>query len=91
MPNFYISGNISYQFLFPLLILVPAAVFAANPATFESRSEKYALVIDAKGQHVYPGLIDAQTSLGFPSAQAAPRGRRGGGARRATAEEPVLA
>lgn len=26
-----------------------------------------ATVIDAKGKHVYPGLIDAQTSLGFPS------------------------
>src|SRR5256885_15499495 len=39
-----------------------------------------AAVIDAKGQHVYPGLIDAQTSLGFPSATPPPR-RRGGGAR----------
>src|ERR1051325_391508 len=36
-----------------------------------------ATVIDAKGKHVYPGLIDAQTSLGFPSATPAPR-RRGG-------------
>jgi imidazolonepropionase-like amidohydrolase len=35
-----------------------------------------ATVIDAKGKHVYPGLIDAQTSLGFPSATA----RRGRGA-----------
>ncbi|MBV8544579.1 MAG: amidohydrolase family protein [Acidobacteria bacterium] len=34
-----------------------------------------ATVIDVKGGHVYPGLIDAQTSLGFPSATA-PR-RRG--------------
>ncbi|MGZ8811874.1 MAG: amidohydrolase family protein [Thermoanaerobaculia bacterium] len=37
-----------------------------------------AAVIDASGQHVYPGLIDAQTSIGF----AAPRPRRspfGGG------------
>ncbi|HEV7572272.1 MAG TPA: amidohydrolase family protein [Thermoanaerobaculia bacterium] len=34
-----------------------------------------ATVIDVKGSHVYPGLIDAQTSLGFPSATA-PR-RRG--------------
>lgn len=33
-----------------------------------------ATVIDAKGGHVYPGLIDAQTSLGF----AAPAPRRGG-------------
>jgi imidazolonepropionase-like amidohydrolase len=37
-----------------------------------------ATLIDVKGSHVYPGLIDAQTSLGFPSASA-PR-RRGGGA-----------
>ena len=36
-----------------------------------------ATVIDAKGKHVYPGLIDAQTSIGFPSATPAPR-RRGG-------------
>jgi imidazolonepropionase-like amidohydrolase len=35
--------------------------------------------IDAKGGHIYPGLIDAQTSLGFPSATPATRGRRGGG------------
>ncbi len=33
-----------------------------------------ATVIEAKGSHVYPGLIDAQTSLGAP---AAPRRRRG--------------
>ncbi|HXH38742.1 MAG TPA: hypothetical protein VNN08_08950, partial [Thermoanaerobaculia bacterium] len=37
-----------------------------------------ATVIDVKGLHVYPGLIDAQTSLGFPSASA-PRRRGGGG------------
>src|SRR5438874_2140693 len=36
-----------------------------------------ATIIDAKGKHVYPGLIDAQTSLGFPSG---PPGRRGRGA-----------
>jgi imidazolonepropionase-like amidohydrolase len=34
-----------------------------------------ATVIDVKGAHVYPGLIDAQTSLGF----AAPARRTGGG------------
>jgi Amidohydrolase family len=34
-----------------------------------------ATVVDAKGKHVYPGLIDAQTSLGFPSATPARRGR----------------
>jgi imidazolonepropionase-like amidohydrolase len=27
-----------------------------------------ATIIDVKGGHIYPGLIDAQTSLGFPSA-----------------------
>lgn len=46
-----------------------------------------ATVIDVKGSHVYPGLIDAQTSLGFPSAT--PPRRRGGGAgaRNAPAEQ----
>lgn len=44
-----------------------------------------AIVIDVKGGHVYPGLIDAQTSLGFPSASA-PRRRGGGGARTPPAE-----
>src|SRR5262245_43369692 len=39
-----------------------------------------AATIDAKGQHVYPGLIDAQTSLGFPSAASQRRGRGAGGA-----------
>ena len=39
-----------------------------------------AATIDAKGQHVYPGLIDAQTSLGFPSATPPRRGRGAGGA-----------
>jgi len=48
-----------------------------------------AAVIDAKGMHVYPGLIDANTSLGFPSGQPT-RGRRGGGARRATQPEEAL-
>ncbi|HEY6213925.1 MAG TPA: amidohydrolase family protein [Vicinamibacterales bacterium] len=44
-----------------------------------------ATVIDAKGKHVYPGLIDAQTSLGFPSASPAPRRR--GAARPAQTEQ----
>jgi Amidohydrolase family len=39
-----------------------------------------ATVIDAKGKHVYPGLIDAQTSLGFPSGT--PRRPRGAAAAR---------
>jgi imidazolonepropionase-like amidohydrolase len=38
-----------------------------------------ATVIDVKGGHVYPGLIDAQTSLGFASAAPRPRGRGAGG------------
>src|ERR1700704_2329282 len=38
-----------------------------------------AATIDVKGMHVYPGLIDAQTSLGFPSPTPTTRGRRGGG------------
>src|SRR5436305_10668691 len=40
-----------------------------------------AAVIDAKGKHVYPGLIDAQTSLGFASATPVRRGRGAGAAR----------
>lgn len=39
-----------------------------------------AMTIDVKGGHVYPGLIDAQTSLGFPAATP-PRRGRGAGAR----------
>src|SRR6266849_596642 len=35
-----------------------------------------AAVIDATNQHVYPGLIDAQTSLGFPPPAPPPRRRR---------------
>jgi imidazolonepropionase-like amidohydrolase len=47
-----------------------------------------AVVIDAKGMHVYPGLIDGQTSLGFATPSATPR-RRGGGAARTPAPEPA--
>lgn len=46
-----------------------------------------ATVIDAKSGHVYPGLIDAQTSLGFTSATPVPRRR--GGARPPTTPEPA--
>jgi imidazolonepropionase-like amidohydrolase len=46
-----------------------------------------AAVIDAKGAHVYPGLIDAQTSLGFPSARPQTRRRGGGGQRGAQQEQ----
>jgi imidazolonepropionase-like amidohydrolase len=35
-----------------------------------------ATVFDARGMHVYPGLIDAQTSLGFPALRTT-TGRRG--------------
>ena len=38
-----------------------------------------ATVIDAKGGHVYPGLIDAGTSLGFAAAAPRRRGFGGGG------------
>ncbi|MGA8808606.1 MAG: amidohydrolase family protein [Thermoanaerobaculia bacterium] len=44
-----------------------------------------ATIIDVKGGHIYPGLIDAQTSLGFPSGTA-PR-RRGPAAAGARAPE----
>src|SRR6202171_3744047 len=37
-----------------------------------------AATIDVKGMHVYPGLIAAQPSLGFPSPAPSNRGRRGG-------------
>ena len=48
-----------------------------------------ATIIDVKGGHIYPGLIDALTSLGFPSASA-PRRRGGGGAgARPTPAEPL--
>jgi imidazolonepropionase-like amidohydrolase len=47
-----------------------------------------ATIIDVKGAHVYPGLIDAQTSLGFPSASLPRRrGGGGGGARNAPPEQ----
>lgn len=48
-----------------------------------------AAVIDAKGAHVYPGLFDAQTSLGFPSPRPQTRGRRGGGGRAAQPQEQL--
>jgi len=46
-----------------------------------------ATTIDVKGGHVYPGLIDAQTSLGFPSA--APPRRRGAAAARQPQTPPT--
>src|SRR5258708_1244105 len=50
-----------------------------------------AATIDVKGMHVYPGLIDAQTSLGFPSPAPSARGRRGAGAgARPQAQQPAL-
>jgi imidazolonepropionase-like amidohydrolase len=49
-----------------------------------------ATTIDAKGAHVYPGLIDAQTSLGF-TAPAARRGGGGGGGGGARRSEEQLA
>jgi hypothetical protein len=49
-----------------------------------------ATVIDVKGAHVYPGLIDAQTSLGFPSpTPARRRGGGGGGGRPAAPAAPL--
>ncbi len=47
-----------------------------------------AMVIDAKGGHVYPGLIDAQTSLGFV-APPATTGRGAGGGGGGGAARPV--
>lgn len=48
-----------------------------------------AAIIDVKGSHVYPGLIDAQTSLGFPAARPQ-RGRRGGGGAARAAQQEQL-
>ena len=50
-----------------------------------------ATVIDVAGMHVYPGLIDAQTSLGFAAAPArrGPGGGGGGGGAAARAERPA--
>ena len=48
-----------------------------------------ATVIDVKGSHVYPGLIDAQTSLGFPNASAPRRRGGGGGGARTPPAEPL--
>jgi imidazolonepropionase-like amidohydrolase len=48
-----------------------------------------AVVIDAKGMHVYPGLIDGQTSLGFATPSATPRRRGAGAAARTPAPEPA--
>lgn len=47
-----------------------------------------ATVIDAKGGHVYPGLIDAGTSFGFASAAPRRRGFGGGGGAPAPATPP---
>src|SRR5438270_1627576 len=49
-----------------------------------------AAVIDIKGGHVYPGLIDAETSLGFPLATPARRGR-GAGPPQPAAQQPPAA
>ena len=50
-----------------------------------------ATVIDVKGMHVYPGLIDAQTSLGFAAAPArrGPGGGGGGGQQQRQTERPA--
>jgi len=44
----------------------------------------------SKGGHIYPGLIDAQTSLGFPSAAPPRRGRGAAAARAAQPPPPAL-
>jgi imidazolonepropionase-like amidohydrolase len=51
-----------------------------------------ATVIDVAGLHVYPGLIDAQTSLGFaapPARRGSGQGGGGGSAQAARAERPA--
>lgn len=48
-----------------------------------------AAVIDVKGAHVYPGLFDAQTFLGFAAATPARGGGAGGGGGAARTERPA--
>jgi imidazolonepropionase-like amidohydrolase len=47
-----------------------------------------ATVVDAKGAHVYPGLIDAHTFLGFGAATPSRNGFGGGAPARATEKAP---
>jgi imidazolonepropionase-like amidohydrolase len=48
-----------------------------------------ATTIDVAGGHVYPGLIDAQTSVGFPTPKPAARFRRAEGAEEPRPAEPT--
>lgn len=48
-----------------------------------------AAVIDVHGYHVYPALIDAQTSAGFPAPRTPTRRRRGSAPRSAASEPPL--
>jgi len=48
-----------------------------------------AAIVDAKGLHVYPGLIDAHTSLGFAAPSSGRGGGGAGGPGRAAAERPA--
>ncbi len=49
-----------------------------------------ATTIDVKGGHVYPGIIDAHTSLGFPAATPPRRGRGAGAPARQQQTPPPL-
>jgi imidazolonepropionase-like amidohydrolase len=49
-----------------------------------------AMTIDAQGGHVYPGLINAQTSLGFAAPRARTRGQGQAGQRPTESDTPVV-
>src|SRR5258708_39916989 len=71
------------------VVVIPDALIEAVGAGISIPPD--AATIDVKGMHVYPGLIDAQTSLGFPSPAPSARGRRGAGAgARLQAQQPAL-
>jgi imidazolonepropionase-like amidohydrolase len=72
-------------------IIIRNGLIAAVGA--EARAPADARVIDGTGLTVYPGLIDANTTLGIPqpSASPSPGERRGGGATATTPAVPQLA
>jgi imidazolonepropionase-like amidohydrolase len=74
--------------------VIPGGVVIIRNGLIESASATASIpadatVIDVKGMHVYPGLIDAQTSLGFAAAASRRGSGGGGGAPRAQAERPA--
>jgi imidazolonepropionase-like amidohydrolase len=58
-------------------VVIREGLIAAVGANVNAPSD--ARVIDGAGLTVYPGLIDANSTLGLPAGAAAPQGGRGGG------------